>query len=83
MLGNLMLSGTVDAGGAARQDQLTCISTGRGVRFVHFKDLGQTSGAMPGGQISMGFDGMYSGCVLITLAGVIVLAGVWKSMPRA
>ena len=32
--------------------------TGSGVRVIHFKDLGQALGAMLGGQISVGFDGL-------------------------
>jgi tripartite-type tricarboxylate transporter receptor subunit TctC len=58
----------------AKKDQLTCVSTGNGaqhlschrfnmltgsgVRVIHFKDLGQALGAMLGGQISVGFDGL-------------------------
>ncbi len=46
--------------------------------------LGAGIGAVISGALAdfVGFRGMYAGCAVITLAGIVGLVLAWKSLPR-
>jgi MFS family permease len=70
---------------ALAMDLANPLSRGRAMATYSISyQIGAGAGAIVSGALAdwIGLRGMYLGCVAITIAGFVVLASTWKSMPR-